>query len=145
VAKKITISPSQPKLDLVYTLINNNSDRVNLWFGIELGWGIAWREDEKNFCYIKNSEAKNKEAVVMGNAAKCSEFGINDDYLKLDINFKLDRPTPLWRFPVYTVSLSEAGFEKVQQSLVLFPNWKITLEPQERWEVKIANSFISLK
>jgi hypothetical protein len=145
VAKKITISPNHPKLDMTFTLINNNSDRVSLWFGIELGWGIAWREDEKNFCYIKASEAKNKEAVMMGNAAKCSEFGINDDYLKLDINFKLDRSTPLWRFPVYTVSLSEAGFEKVQQSLVLFPNWKLFLEPHERWEVRIENSFISLK
>jgi alpha-amylase len=145
VAKRITVSPNRSSLDIAYTLINNHSERVSLWFGIELGLGIAWREDEKNFCYIKTSETKNKEAVMMGNAAKCSEFGINDDYLKLDINFKLDRPAPLWRFPIYTVSLSEAGFEKVQQSLVFFPNWKLFLEPQERWEVKIENSFSSLK
>jgi hypothetical protein len=27
----------------------------------------------------------------------------------------------------------------------LFPNWKLQLEPQEKWEVKILNSFIPLK
>ncbi|KPK99517.1 MAG: hypothetical protein AMJ91_07525 [candidate division Zixibacteria bacterium SM23_73_3] len=152
VAKKISLTPKGSDLDISYLLINNYPARINLWFGIEFGFAIPWDEDEKSFCYIKDHDVKTKELAGMGNTNRCTEFGIRDDHLKLDINFKLDRSagfktgqSQLWRFPVYTVSLSEEGFERVQQSLVLFPNWKITLEPQERWEVKIVNSFTPLK
>jgi len=40
-----------------------------------------------------------------------------------------------WRFPVETVSLSEAGFERVYQSSVVIPWYQINLNPEE--EVKI--------
>lgn len=145
VAKKISLKPNRSELDISYLLINNYSARVNLWFGIEFGFAILWDEDERSFCYTKEGEIKTKELARMGNAQRCQEFGIKDHRLKLDINFKLNQRSQLWRFPIYTVSLSEEGFERVQQSLVLFPNWKLSLEPQERWEVKILNSFSSLK
>jgi len=105
-------------------------------------WNIVRRHVEH---YTKEGEIKTKELAKMGNAQRCQEFGVKDHRLKLDINFKLNQCSQLWRFPIYTVSLSEEGFERVQQSLVLFPNWKLSLEPQERWEVKILNSFNPLK
>ncbi|MGB7060910.1 MAG: alpha-amylase/4-alpha-glucanotransferase domain-containing protein [Candidatus Zixiibacteriota bacterium] len=145
VAKTIGLTPRGSDLTLSYTLINNSPGKVNLWFGIEFGFAVPWQEDAKSFSYVKDHELKTKESAMMGNAARCSEFGIRDGHLKLDINFKLDRQSQLWRFPIHTVSLSEEGFEKVQQSVVLFPNWKLQLEPQDRWEVKILNSFNPLK
>jgi len=145
VAKRIALKPSSPELDISYTLINNHSERINLWFGIEFGLAVPSDEDKRRFCYLDEHHIKEKTMALSGNAGRCMEFGLKDDYLKLDINFRLDRQTPLWHFPIYTVSLSEAGFEKVHQSLVMFPNWKLSLEPQERWEVKITNSFNSFK
>jgi hypothetical protein len=141
VAKKIILAPLSSGLDISYALINNYSERVNLWFGIEFGLAVPSDEDDKRFTYVNEHKIKDKTVALSGNAGRCMEFGINDDYLKLDINFKLDHQASLWRFPIYTVSLSEAGFEKVHQSLVLLPNWKLSLEPQERWEVKILNGF----
>jgi len=145
VAKKISLAPRGSELDISYLLVNNYPGRINLWFGIEFGFAVFWQEDEKSFCYVKDHQVKAKELAMTGNTQRCPEFGIKDDHLKLDMNFKLDRQSQLWSFPIYTVSLSEEGFEKVQQSLVIFPNWKISLEPQERWEVKIVNSFNPLK
>jgi alpha-amylase len=145
VAKKITLKPKGSDLDISYLLINNFPSRVNLWFGIEFGLAIPWHEDEKSFCYTTEGETKAKELAMMGNAQRCQEFGIKDHHIKLDIKFRIDRPSQLWRFPIYTVSLSEEGFEKVQQSLVLFPHWKLQLEPQEKWEVKILNSYNPIK
>ncbi|MGB8657144.1 MAG: alpha-amylase/4-alpha-glucanotransferase domain-containing protein [Candidatus Zixiibacteriota bacterium] len=145
VAKRINLRPLASELDICYTLINNSTERASLWFGIELGFAIPWHEDETSFCYINSHEVKKSDLVRMNNAARCCEFGIKDEYLQLDTNLKLNQPAQLWRFPIHTVSLSEAGFEKVQQSLVLFPNWKLSLEPEEKWEVKIENSYIPLK
>jgi alpha-amylase len=145
VAKKISLKPNRSELDISYLLINNYPGKISLWFGIEFGLAIPAEEDERRFCYVKEDQVKSKELAPMGNAARCSEFGIQDDLLKLDVNFKLDRQSQLWRFPIHTVSLSEEGFEKVQQSTVLLPNWKLSLEPQEKWEVRILNSFTLLK
>ena len=39
---------------------------------------------------------------------------------------------------------TEEGFEKVYQSSVLFPNWKLSLEPNETWELKIINKITDL-
>jgi hypothetical protein len=145
VAKKIALKPGSSELEISYLVVNNHSAKITVWFGIELGLAVPGHEDNRRFCYVKEDQVRNKEMVQMGNAARCSEFGLQDDYRKLDVNFKLDRQAQLWRFPIYTVSLSEEGFEKVQQSLVLFPNWKLCLEPQEKWEVAILNNFTLLK
>ncbi len=141
VAKTIFLYSDGSNLEISYLLINNSQKRVNLWFGIEFGLALAWHKGEGSFCYTNEGQVKIKELARMDNAQRCEEFGVKDYQLCLDINFKLDRPSQLWRFPIYTVSLSEDGFEKIQQSLILFPNWKISLEPQKRWELKIINSF----
>jgi alpha-amylase len=145
VAKSIALKPQGSQLDISYTLINNHSERVNLWFGIEFGLAVPSDDDDIRFCYVGENQSNGKAVTCLGNVARCMQFGLRDGYLKVDTNFKLNRQSQLWRFPVYTVSLSEAGFEKVQQSLVLFPHWKFFLEPQEKWEVKIENSFNLLK
>jgi alpha-amylase len=100
--------------------------------------------DMNNIVHSKNHLIKGKRLATVGNAGKALDFGITDQYLKLDINFKLDLPCQLWHFPIYTVSLSEAGFERVYQSSVLFPHWKLSLAPEETWQLKIIHKITEL-
>ncbi|KPK78565.1 MAG: hypothetical protein AMJ89_01260 [candidate division Zixibacteria bacterium SM23_73] len=144
VAKKILLRPDSSELDISYLIINNHIHRVNLWFGVEFNFATFSGDDRKRFYCVEDRQAKGKALATAANAGKASDFGITDDHLKLDINFKLDQPCQLWHFPIYTVSLSEEGFEKVYQSSVLFPNWKLSLEPQETWEIKIINKIADL-
>ena len=71
-------------------------------------------------------------------------FGLRDEYLGLDISLILDNPATLWRFPIETVSQSEGGFERIYQSSVVFPNWKLELKAGESWEVKIRQEIVKL-
>jgi hypothetical protein len=57
---------------------------------------------------------------------------IINEFDKFSVDTKFKVPTRLWRFPVFTVSGSEAVLEKVYQSSVLIPNWKIELKPNEK-------------
>jgi hypothetical protein len=144
VAKRILLRPNNSELDISYLIVNNHIERVNLWFGVEFNLAMFSGDDQKRFYYAEDREIKGKKLVSVANAGKASDFGITDQHLKLDINFKLDLPGQLCRFPIYTVSLSEEGFEKVYQSSVLFPNWKLSLEPQETWDLKIINKITNL-
>lgn len=58
------------------------------------------------------------------------------DSFKVDLIFQ--RPADAWRYPVETVSMSERGFEKIYQSSVVVPFWKLRLAPGEQAEVKFA-------
>ncbi len=144
VAKKIILKPNSSELDISYLIVNNHIERGNLWFGVEFNIATFSGDDQKRFYCMEDRQAKGKTLAAVSNAGKVSDFGITDDQLKLDINFKLDPPGQLWRFPIYTVSLSEQGFEKVHQSTVLFPNWKLSLDPQQSWEVRILNKMADL-
>jgi hypothetical protein len=70
-------------------------------------------------------------------------IGMKDLWRGLDIRVTLNKNAAIWRFPIETISLSEGGFEKVYQSSVVFPNWKIHLE--KRWQVRIELHMINLK
>ncbi len=144
VSKKILVRSDGSQLDISYLVVNNHIGRVNLWFGVEFNIATFSGDDQKRFYCMEDRQVQSKKLATVSNSGKVFDFGITDDQLKLDMNFKLDQPAQLWRFPIYTVSLSEEGFEKVQQSTVLFPTWRLSLEPQQTWEVKILNKIEDL-
>jgi alpha-amylase len=49
----------------------------------------------------------------------------------------MNKKATLWRFPIETISMSEAGFERVYQGSVILPNWKIRLGNSKTWQVTI--------
>ncbi len=57
-------------------------------------------------------------------ASEIKEISLVDKFFGVRLTIGADRPATLWSFPVYTVSLSEGGFEKIYQGsclLFLFP------------------------
>ena len=62
---------------------------------------------------------------------------IVNEYDKFSVETAFNNPTRLWRYPIFTVSGSEAGLEKVYQSSVLMPNWEVSLNPTEKASFKM--------
>ena len=57
----------------------------------------------------------------MGTEDNISRFSATDGYGGLRLLFTVSRPVTAWRYPIETVSLSEAGFERIYQgSSVVF-------------------------
>jgi len=54
------------------------------------------------------------------------------------VGVEVDKPLTLWRFPIETVSLSEAGFERLYQSSVVFLHSKIRLEKEYSIAFKLS-------
>ena len=94
------------------TLVQNNTAKIN---------------GKKPIKYFLDSSAIEQDV---------KSVKIINEYDKFSVDTKFKRPTRLWRFPVFTVSGSEAGLEKVYQSSVLIPNWKIELEPNKKVKIE---------
>jgi alpha-amylase len=144
-AKTISVKANSSILDINYLIKNNSNQAVDLWFGAEFNFTPSSVGDKDRF-FHKNGKRSEKENLLSKYQDQdVMNFGIKDKNLGIDINLKLDKAAFLWRFPILTVSLSESGFEKNYQSSVLFPNWKIRLEPDQIWEVKIIQRIDLLK
>jgi len=67
-----------------------------------------------------------------------SKVSIVDEWLRLKLSLAFVQPAILWRAPVETVSQSEGGFERVYQSSLVMPIWRISLRPRSSWEAEIS-------
>ena len=96
-------------------------DSSHVMFGVEFNLCLPGCNGPD--CYYQFKEKRDHigaEGVVKG----ISSLSVVDGFSSIKISFSFDSPVNLWRYPITTVSLSEAGFEKNYQgsSLVfLFP------------------------
>jgi alpha-amylase len=65
------------------------------------------------------------------------QVSLVDEWLKLKLTLTFSRSASLWRAPVETVSQSEAGFERVYQSSMVMPIWRLSIPPGKSWEMEI--------
>ncbi|MCM8786502.1 MAG: DUF1926 domain-containing protein [Candidatus Omnitrophica bacterium] len=95
-----------------------NFDKKNILnkynFGIEFNLSFLSLLDI--FAKNKKEELSLKEAGVF---SSIKNFKILDKFKKIIVDFKIDTNVNIFSFPIYTVSSSEDGFEKVYQQLCL--------------------------
>ncbi|MEK6599114.1 MAG: alpha-amylase/4-alpha-glucanotransferase domain-containing protein, partial [Deltaproteobacteria bacterium] len=63
-----------------------------------------------------------------GEIAGIRQISMVDKWTKMRVSFSFDKDTSFWRFPIETVSLSEAGFEKIFQGSCLLFFWDISID-----------------
>ncbi len=138
VEKEFVIVGSETKFDVNYILTNRDDSSINLHFGVELNFGFPnLTSPEVNYSIDGEVPARYKHTNTTSSLDNISEFGLlaSDDNFKIDI--LLQKKATLWRMPVYSVSLSEDGFEKVQQGICLVTSWKLHLSPGESWKLEL--------
>jgi len=56
---------------------------------------------------------------------------------------RVSEPAEWWQFPLETVSLSEAGFERGYQGTTLMAHWPLNLQPGESLKLKVQINLIA--
>ncbi len=123
VKKQIKVLPDNT-LKVKWTIINLSQKEVVWWFGHEFSVFVPdlidVQTDFRKFDGFNNLDLGYQES-----------FMINFHRGK----FRMENSTPMivWTFPIWTVSLSDAGFEKTLQGLVTLTSNKIHLRPGQEW------------
>jgi alpha-amylase len=126
-----------------YELENLSANPLVLWFGIEMNFGLQAGHAEDRFYYDRNGVVADKYLDSAAIMVDSGFIGMKDLWRGLDIQVSIDKKCEIWRFPIETISQSEGGFEKVYQSSVVFPNWKIHLK--KKWRVCVELQIKNLK
>lgn len=135
-----TISLEQDSSDLLigYTIENLENEPISLWFGIEFNYGLLAGDAEDRYYVFDDTSVEDRRLRSKGIVEQTKRASIVDEWLGIRITLALERTAAFWRFPIETVSISEGGFERVYQSSVLLPNWKIQLE--KSWTTSVVQS-----
>jgi alpha-amylase len=138
--KKVIIRNSESKFVVNYKITNHDSQPRNLWFGCELDFALLAGDAHDRYFEFPGHQLSDRRLRSIGEINGANEVYLIDEWLGLRIGIKFDPAGSIWRFPIETISQSESGFERVYQSSVVFPNWKLQLESGASWTNKMEIS-----
>ncbi|MFN8418493.1 MAG: alpha-amylase/4-alpha-glucanotransferase domain-containing protein [Anaerolineae bacterium] len=129
-----------PALRVVYNLSHNADQAVDLRFGVETVVGFDGGQD-LHYCALHINDAHER---LLLNAIRefeaITRYTADTNLRNLTLRTEISRPCFLWQYPLETISLSEAGFERGYQGTVFLHLWNIHLAPGETWQVTITQS-----
>ena len=134
VIKIISIFKGQSLINIKYEISNLSDVLIDSIFGVEFNFSMLGGDSPERYYIFKGFEGIDKKLASIGEVVGCSGVKIVDEWKGFSVLLEpgcLDR---IWRFPVETVSQSEAGFERTYQSSLVFPNKRVIIEPGKKWE-----------
>lgn len=127
--KEIIVRHSSGRLAIRYRLENLGQARIRARFGSEWNFALLAGDAPDRYYFAGGVELKDRKLASKGTVVNVQEFGLVDEWQRVRISFRFQEPPMVWRFPIETVSMSEAGFERVYQNSVVVPLWEVDLAP----------------
>jgi alpha-amylase len=137
--RKEVIVPSGPaRLDVVYRLGWGGKARAR--WGVQ--WNLAMTAGEAPGRYLRLPGQPSLGGA--GSLADCRGLSLVDEWLGAEVALGWRRPARVAWAPVETVSLSEAGFERIYQGLALFLCWPVDVGVDATWEERLTLRVVDL-
>lgn len=135
VSKRFNLKSGSSILTFEYELENQTSEMLDLWFGVEFCFALSAGDAPDRYYRCEGVSMQDRQLKSMGSIENVTSVSLVDEWLGVEVKLSFEQPPLVWRFPIETVSLSEAGFERVYQGSVVFPNWHIHLE--KKWNASL--------
>lgn len=133
VEKQLAIRENNYHLPITYILTNTGDQPIAARFGVELCFGLLAGHSNDAYYRAHEITAENRFLDSLGEV-ETQEIALVNEFLGIEIGLRLNAPARVWRMPIETVSLSEAGFERVYQGSCIMPLWDVKLKPREKWQ-----------
>ena len=121
-----------------YRVQNQAETPITVRFAVELASGFDGGQDAAYCHYAVNGGAERynlaERAEHAATRAHVSVTGIRG----LALETTLGEPCTLWVYPLETVTMSEAGYERGYQGTVYLHIWELTLPAGASWETRIT-------
>ena len=115
-SKNITLERNNGSLNIGYRFVNTGNTSINTIFAGE--WNInllGGGRNEAAYYRIAGRDIGDNHLDSSGEIAGADRLIMGNRYLEFELELEIDRPLTIWRYPVESISNSEAGLEKVYQ------------------------------
>ena len=134
VEKVLSLEAGSDSFDSAYVLRNDGDTLLDVRFGIETNWGFAGGNDSHTHMTIGSDRTSLDE---IAGSLDVSALSLVSQLWNLHADVDVDVPAGIWRFPLESVSASEAGFESNYQGTTVLFLWPILLHRGESWRVNL--------
>jgi alpha-amylase/alpha-mannosidase (GH57 family) len=137
IRKEISLAAGSPEAAVTYEIENLGDCELNTSWGVEFNFSLLAGNAPDRYFDIPGHTLDKRNLASFGETNNVKQVSLVDEWLKLRVTLSFDREAMLWRAPVETVSQSEAGFERVYQSSMVMPVWRISLRPVASWSLAL--------
>jgi alpha-amylase len=130
VSKSIALTKNTGELTVVYDLRTINGEEIDVCFAVENNFSFQAGHAEDRYLLIDGVRPKQSFLDSTGSTSRAKSIAMIDDWRKLGVVVSSDATAEIWHLPIFTVSLSEGGFERVYQGTTLVH--KLTLRLSSR-------------
>lgn len=140
IGKRFRFGRDASRLSVEYELTSKGEGTLTGEFAVEFGLGSfpfpagessLFIGDGKRITLDECHDREGTQRLLLH--SRLYDFGVQ---LTAETQFLLHS------FPLYTVSLSEGGFEKVYQGVIIIPAWKVSLNPGESLKATLSLSLM---
>jgi 4-alpha-glucanotransferase len=143
VEKKIVVEAGSEAFDVFYTVTNTGEEKIVARFGMETNWGISGG-DEAEGSYTLYAGGVLHRLNAIEAIADSKDVAVVVERVGRGL-IRSSEAATWWQFPLETISLSEAGFERNYQGTTLMAHWPLELEPGAAWKCKIHFELVKSK
>ena len=140
----------QKKLELhhndlsIKVILENQSDSIiDHNYGLELNFGLLGGNSPDRYYLVNGENCGSLNSQGEHNDIKT--IALVNEWDNFKINMELSEACHLWRSPIETISMSEAGFERVYQASAILPHWKLKLNPGQSLTIDVLLSINKFK
>ena len=145
VEKTLRLRQELSEIGIMYKITNLSEESVELHFGVEWNVGLLAGNAPDRYYEVGNRKLADRRLASKGKLENVKALALVDEWQNIRVDFEYEDPAKIWRFPVETVSLSEAGVERVFQSSVVFAHWQFLLNKEEQITKAFTCSISSVK
>lgn len=136
VSKHFHLEQGSGRMVVTYTVHNQGQMGVDVRFGVETA--LAYDGGDNPECCAFEVQGGRFPLSQVAAHDSVAEYRAVSSLRHLRTTTTLSQPAQLWRFPLETVTLSEAGFERGYQGTVFLQWWPLHLEADEAWQVSLT-------
>jgi hypothetical protein len=127
ITKTFSFEDGADRVGVTYELSSGQLQPGEVIFAVENNFTFQAGHAEDRYILIDNRRPRESYLDSIGRHSEAGGLAMVDEYLQLAVALTSDRRAEIWHMPIFTVSLSEAGFEKVYQGTTIVQLFRLQL------------------
>jgi alpha-amylase len=139
ISKHLIMKAGSPNYRVKYTIENTGHGELTGVFASE--WNINLLGGGHNpSAYYRMPGVELEDAALdsTGEVRNVTELALGNSWLEIELGLKLNHEATFWRFPIETVSGSEAGFERNYQGSCILLQWLLKLQAGDSLDIELT-------
>ncbi len=127
IVKHLELHNDEIAIDVSIT--NQSEQHLSSNYGLEFNFGLLGGDSPDRYYLLDGEHAGHLN--THGDDKNISALSLVDEWDNFKINLGFKTACHLWRAPIETISMSEAGFERVYQASSVLPHWSLDMQSRE--------------